>query len=251
MLQKVSLTLAMFFAVQSITAAHGKSQVYRLDQLNRSAGRQTVLISDDAIKVQQPGGTRVTVMRAPAWKPIVINTASKSWYQAGSSSSQGLLVQRVMLFEGANHSKYKWVPVEYGTIAGIPAARYADAQLANKWKFNPKGFNGIADEMRENGVWVARDAIVSARAANALAHIHGLPQVGRIPLRFIHFSYRNRIETKVVDTFSVSTAGSISGIDIPANFKRSLNEFDNEKAGQGLLDELLQSSNSSRDEKRK
>lgn len=230
----------------------GRETVYRLEQLSRSVGKQTIFVSDSVVKIQQPNASRVTIMRAPSWRVNIINSVSKTWYEAPANSAQGLLMQRVMLFEGSNHNKLKWVPVEYGMIAGLPAARYVDSQYAKGWKFQNRGFESIVEEMQINGFWAARDSVVSASAANALAQVHGLPQIGHIPLRFFHVSLRARIKSVITDTFSIgATKLSINNLDIPAGYKRSVNEFDDEKAGQGLLDELLQSSDSSRQKSNK
>jgi hypothetical protein len=245
-MQTRQLTIAFWLAMcglllfaSSVCAKSASTKAFVLTQNIRNFGRQTIYISDKAIKVEQPGGLRTTLVKAPDWRALVINHDTNTYFQTDSKAS-ALIMQRMMHVATDNLDKVKWTPVEESTIAGIKACRYVDSRLAKNWRLTRHGFEEIDDSMRINGFWAAKDAIVSSEAANQLACMHGMPQIGRVPLRFIHLSLNLLTKVVIVDTLSCKqTTTQLANLKLPANYKRSRGEFDAQLKDSGMLDELI------------
>ncbi len=211
--------------------------VYILEQELRSIGRQTTFISDKAVATKQSGLNRRTLLRAPLWNVLIINDDSHTWFESPAKSNTGLIMQRVMLFEGGNFDKLKWLPVENGTIGSIAATRYVEAPFAKNWKMNHSAFEFVEEEIRRNGFWTAKDELVSAPAANALARTQGMPQIGKVPLRFYHITNVAGKSKIVVETYSCKPSKvSIANLSVPADYKRSRSEFDGSVKGGSMMD---------------
>jgi hypothetical protein len=72
-----------------------------------------------------------------------------------------------------------------------------------------------------------------------IARLRGCPQVGKLPLRFIHVT-RNKNHVVVIDTLSCEKKMMpLEAMDIPPGYKRTLTEYDGELKDSGLLDELV------------
>jgi hypothetical protein len=70
--------------------------------------------------------------------------------------------------------------------------------------------------------------------------MHGMPQIGRVPLRFIHLSLNLLTKVVIVDTLSCKqTTTQLANLKLPANYKRSRGEFDAQLKDSGMLDELI------------
>ncbi|MDQ5932884.1 MAG: hypothetical protein QG574_168 [Cyanobacteriota bacterium erpe_2018_sw_21hr_WHONDRS-SW48-000092_B_bin.40] len=232
-------TCGLFLFEASVCAKSAPPKAYVLTQNIQNFGRQTIYISDQAIKVEQPGGLRTTLVKAPDWRALVINHDSHTYFQTDSKAS-ALVMQRMMHMATSDLDKVKWTPVEESTIAGIRACRYVDSRLAKNWRLTRHGFEEMDDSMRINGFWAAKDAIVSSEAANQLAGMHGMPKIGRVPLRFIHVTLSLLTKVVIVDTISCKQISTkLAELNLPANYKRSRGEFDAQLKDSGLLDELI------------
>lgn len=226
-LNLVSALLLCAAAMSSPDASAETQPVYVLDQELRSIGKQTTFISDKAVATKQAGMNRRTLQRAPDWNVLTINDDSHTWFACPAKSNTGLIMQRVMLFEGANFDKLKWLPVENGMIGGIAATRWVEAKHAKDWKMQHSGFEFVEQEIRRNGFWTAKEALVSAAAANALARTQGMPQIGKVPLRFYHITKVAGNRKIIVETYRCTKSNiNIANLSVPASYKQSRSEFD-------------------------
>jgi len=235
------LFLFLFFvttaALPSVQAVNDKSKVFLLEQMVRSVGRQDSFVSDRAVESLQMRMGRKMLMRAPTWNVLTINDGNKTYFETSAANKSGLISQRIQLFEGANYDKVNWTAVEEKTIGGIAACRFVDSAKAKNWKFQRRGFEMTEEEIRTNGFWAARDLLVAPEAANALARIDGVPQIGRLPLRLQHCTSNVQKTVTVLDTFSCKISPTnISTLIVPANYKKSRSEFDASVKDPGLMD---------------
>lgn len=226
----------LFVLNQSALAVAKVSEVYVIRQNSRQGGLETVYLSSCAVRVIQENSGRVTIAHAPNWNAVVLNPANRTYFDS-KNNTQALLMQRYMLLEGGDLSKVKWEAVERAKIAGVNAERYVDASCKTK-KYDYR-FECVPEELRARGFWVAADLKVAPAAANLIARIRGCPQIGKVPLRFVHVT-RNKNHVNSVDTLSVQKKlMPLEALDIPAGYKRTLTEYDGELKDSGLLDELV------------
>ncbi len=224
-------------AMSSPDATAETQPVYMLDQELRSTGKQTTYISDKAVATQQVGTKRRTLQRAPSWNVLTINDDSHTWFECPAKSRNGLIMQRVMLFEGANFDKLKWLPVESGIIGGIAATRWVEAKYAKNWKVQLSGFEFVEQEIRRNGFWTAKDALVSAAAANALARSQGMPPIGKVPLRFYHITKVAGNRKIIVETYRCTPSKvNIANLNVPTSYTQSRSEFDGSVKEGSIMD---------------
>lgn len=213
-----------------------QSEVYVIRQHSRQGGLETVYLSASAVRVIQENSARVTLAHAPNWNAVVLNPINRTYFDS-KNNTQALLMQRYMLLEGGDLSKVRWEAVEKSKIAGVDAERYVDARCKTQ-KYDYR-IECVPDELRVCGFWVAENLKVAPAAANLIARIRGCPQIGKLPLRFVHVT-RNNNHINIVDTLSVQKRMMpLAALGIPAGYKRTLTEYDGELKDSGLLDELV------------
>lgn len=227
---------ALIAFVQPATAAGKASEVLVIKQRTRQGGLETLYLGANVLRVVQENAGRVTIARAPQWNAVVLNPSNRTYFDS-KNNTQALLMQRYMLLEGGDLSKVKWQTVEKAKIANLNSERLIDVTCKDK-KYDI-GFECIPEELRICGFWVASDLKVAAPAANLIARLRGCPQVGKLPLRFIHVT-RNKNHVVVIDTLSCEKKMMpLEAMDIPPGYKRTLTEYDGELKDSGLLDELV------------
>ncbi len=85
-------------------------------------------------------------------------------------------------------------------------------------------YDNAPDELKLSGYWVASNLKIPAAAANMVARLRGCPQIGKLPLRFIHVT-KNNNRVAIIDTFSCEKRTMpLAAMSIPARYKRSLSE---------------------------
>jgi hypothetical protein len=210
--------------------------VYVIKQKTRQGGVETLYLSDTAVRNVQENAGRVTLAHAPQWNSIVLNTANHTYFDS-KNNTQATLMQRYMLFEGGDFSKCKWQPVEKAKIGSLDAERIVDAGLGAKTK--QIGYENVPEELKVSGFWVASNLKIPAAAANMVARLRGCPQVGKLPLRFVHVT-KNNNRAVIIDTLSCEKKNMPqAAMSIPVGYKRSLTEYDGSLKDSNMLDELF------------
>src|SRR5689334_6656296 len=120
---------ALFFLAESpVFCADkvGATTVYIIKQETRQGGKETLYLSDRAVRIVQDNAGRITLARAPEWNSVVLNPANHTYFDS-KNNTQSMLMQRYMMLEGGDLTKCKWHSVEKSKIGSIDAERIVDA----------------------------------------------------------------------------------------------------------------------------
>lgn len=210
-------------------AATKKLNGLELRQSSRAYGTLNVFLNKEVLRIKLGNQNRYLLAWAPHWQVYAVNDSTRS-YVKGKNGKLDLIMQRVMLMEGGDLSKCQWAPVHNGFVAGHPAIKLAEKGQRHDQQIietsRARGYENIADEIRLEGFWVATEK-VSLQAANTLASITGMPQTGKLPLRFIHMTSTMHEPLTVLDTTSFKTGTLDEKLTrLPVNYKESISEYD-------------------------
>lgn len=199
---------------------------WQLDQVNRSFGALKIYISDKHLKIIQLRGDREIISSAPDWTFYSIDHRAHSYSKSTSTGSNDLLMQRVLILMGGDLSKVKWQPVRNSTICGIKAEHMIDSTLTLQQSLSAPIPDELSDELRIKGFWVAKDLQLNPRVTNQLAHWHGLPETGKLPLAFVHHSTAGHTGT-VLQTIAIKPMLLKPTLfDLPKDFKETKTDID-------------------------
>lgn len=229
----LTLGLLLFDPHRTEAAPAGKGTAKKLipcielTQICRAYGTVKLYVAKDRFRMEQMPTGIVFTCCAPELKIYSINNRTKTYY-ASNSNNTAFTMQRAMLLEGIDLSKVKWKSVEKGEIEKLDAERLIDATLKAEDSTKPlqRGYENIGDELRARGFWVASKLPVSPALANKVAFLNASPQVGKIPLRFIHISPAVKksivLQTREVKQSSIDAALFLP----PTGYRMTRSEFD-------------------------
>lgn len=198
-----------------------------LSQLCRAYGTVKIYLAKDRFRLEQMPSGIVFTCCAPDLKIYSINNNTHTYY-VSESNNTAFTMQRAMLMEGIDLSKVKWKSVEKSKIENLDAERVIDVKQKTEDSTKPlkHGYENVGDELRERGFWVASNLPVNAAVANKLAFLNASPQIGKVPLRFTHFSHAMK-KSQVIDTRAVKNTTLDASLFLPPRgYRLTRSEFD-------------------------
>lgn len=226
-----SLHCAFAAPVRKTAVKQAKSEnlvpCLELIQVSRAYGTVKFYIAADRFRMEQMPSGIVFTCCAPDLELYSINNQTHTYYAANSSTT-ALTMQRALLLEGVDLSKVKWRSVEKDKIESLDAERLIDVKANAQASNKPlkRGYENFDDELRERGFWVASQLPVNPALANKVAQINASPQVGKVPLRFIHISPATKRVTAIETRAVKKTTLDASLFLPPKGYKKTLSEFD-------------------------
>ena len=147
-----------------------------LEQQGKLAGKQTIYISADGIRIDNKQQNLVTIASPPDWKIFLYNPSAKLYYETVFAHYRGMM-SHLFLFYGIDASAYDFEFVRKDSVLGHPCS-----------VLKPTGRKGSSAEDQEmakagKSFWVADSITIAKPAADILAKQLCLPASNKVPVR--------------------------------------------------------------------
>ena len=204
-------------AVSSPTVKDSGKKVAIIKQEGSVAGRESIYVGSDAIRIDNPERNIVTIAKAPQWDVTTYNPARKMYFVAKVNKYHGQMTH-LFLFYGIDMANYDFIPDHKITFLNRPAS--VMKAVVSKKDFEEKS---ITDALKL--FVVADDSTLPKAAMDVLSRHLSLPLTHKLPLRM---DYLTESHSKhAIDTASWTTGIVVNTwFDLPGGYTLCAKESD-------------------------
>ncbi len=194
---------------QAIFAAK-EAKTIVLEQQGTLAGKQTVYLAPDAIRIDNKQLGVTTISSAPDWKIITFNPTRKVYFETELARYRGTM-SHIFLYYGIDMTAYKFELIKKTEILGHPCDVLRPvAKIANSDEDK-----AMAQACKS--FWVATGLDVPQPAADMLAKQLCLPASHKVPLRMDYI--QNLVLAHALETTKwTNESRPKSWFELPAGF---------------------------------